>query len=550
MRGARRLAASGPLTLSLSRGERERRAILPVHRGATRRSIEGRAAASWSPLPAGVACLLAVALLALSTGAARAAEGPEIVIGSKKFTELVILGQIAADLARAAGAQVRHRKELGGTRVLWGALLGGDIDAYPEYTGTLTREILANEHVTSEDQLRAALADRDVVMGRPLGFNNTYAIGMKKARAASLGIKTISDLRAHPNLEFGFNNEFLDRADGWPGLKAFYSLPQTNVTGLDHDLAYRGLAAGDVDATDVYTTDAEIPYYHLAVLEDDKHYFPVYDAVMLYRKDLIRRAPKAVAAFAKLGGAIDADRMRAMNERVKIERVPDVKVAAAFVAQSFGIQTATHTETIWSRLLRNTLDHLQLVAISLGAAILVAVPLGILAARRRDIGQVVLGVTGILQTIPSLALFVFMIPLLGIGGPPAMVALFLYSLLPIVRNTHAGLVGIAPSVRELAEALGLAPGARLRIVELPLAARSILAGIKTSAVINVGTATLGALIGAGGYGQPILTGIRLDDIGLILEGAIPAAVLALVVQGLFELGERLVVPRGLRLTRA
>ncbi len=496
------------------------------------------------------ALLAFLATALIGVGAAHAASGPEVVIGSKKFTESVILGQIVADLARATGAEVTHRRELGGTRVLWGALLTGDIDAYPEYTGTLTHEILAKSHITSQAALEKALAARGVVMSRPIGFNNTYAIGMAGARAEALGIKTISDLRAHPNLRFGFNNEFLDRADGWPGLKAFYGLPQTDVTGLDHDLAYRGLAAGDVAATDVYTTDAEIPYYHLAVLQDDKHYFPVYDAVLLYRKDLVRRAPKAVAAFARMAGAIDANRMRAMNEKVKIERVPDVKVAAAFVAEKFGIEATTRTDTIWSRLARNTLDHLTLVAISLGAAILIAVPLGILAARRRDLGQLVLGTTGILQTIPSLALFVFMIPVLGIGDPPAIVALFLYSLLPIVRNTHAGLVGIAPSVRELAEALGLSPRAQLRIVELPLAARSILAGIKTSAVINVGTATLGALIGAGGYGQPILTGIRLDDIGLILEGAIPAAVLALAVQGLFELGERLVVPRGLRLRRA
>ena len=133
------------------------------------------------------------------------------------------------------------------------------------------------------------------------------------------------------------------------------------------------------------------------------------------------------------------------------------------------------------------------------------------------------------------------------AGLPQLSALFLYSLLPIVRNTYTGLRDIPPPVRESAEALGLPPGARLRLVELPMASREILAGIKTSAVINVGTATLGALIGAGGYGQPILTGIRLDDVGLILQGAIPAALLALLVQGVFDLAELVVVPKGLRL---
>ena len=158
-----------------------------------------------------------------------------------------------------------------------------------------------------------------------------------------------------------------------------------------------------------------------------------------------------------------------------------------------------------------------------------------------------LGVVGIIQTVPSLAVLVFMIPLLGIGAPPAMVALFLYSLLPIVRNTYTGLHDIPIQIRESAQALGLPPRACLWLVELPMASRTILAGIKTSAVINIGTATLGALIGAGGYGQPILTGIRLDDVGLILEGAVPAALLALLVQGIFELSERTLVPKGLRL---
>jgi osmoprotectant transport system permease protein len=140
-----------------------------------------------------------------------------------------------------------------------------------------------------------------------------------------------------------------------------------------------------------------------------------------------------------------------------------------------------------------------------------------------------------------------MIPLLGIGFKPSIAALFLYSLLPIVRNTYAGLQNIPPHIRESAEALGLPPQSRLWLVELPIASRTILAGIKTAAVMNVGFATLGALIGAGGYGQPILTGIRLDDIGLILQGAIPAAGLALLVQGLFEVAERVVVSKGLRL---
>ena len=475
-----------------------------------------------------------------------AGESPaSITVGSKSFTESVILGEMLVHVIRQSGNEAHHRRQLGGTQVLWNALLSGEIDAYPEYTGTLTQETLVRENLQTDAQLKRALAARGLRMTAPLGFNNTYAIGMKEHLAGKLGIRTISDLRNHPDLEFGFGNEFMDRADGWPGLRRRYQLPQSNVIGLDHDLAYRGIESGSLQVTDLYATDAEIAYYNLRVLDDDLDYFPVYDAVILYRADLQQRVPEVVALFNRLAGQIDARTMSRMNARVKLEGKSEAAVAAGFLEDNLQLDIDLQQQSAWQRLWHNTLAHLILVVISLGAAIIVSVPLGILAARRPRLGQIVLGVAGLIQTIPSLALFVFMIPLLGIGGPPAIVALFLYSLLPIIRNTYAGLKDIPPPIVESARALGLPSRARLRIVELPLATRAILAGIKTSAVINVGTATLSALIGAGGYGQPILTGIRLDDIGLIMQGAIPAALLALMVQGLFELIERYLLPQGL-----
>ncbi len=461
-------------------------------------------------------------------------------MGSKNFTESVILGEIGVGLARQAGIEAHHRRQLGGTRILWRALENGQIDVYPEYTGTVAQELLQLPGA-DPDAMREALARRGLAMSAPLGFNNTYALGMRGERARALGIRTISDLRAHPGLRFGLSNEFMQRADGWPGLREAYRLAQT-ADGLDHDLAYRGLASDSLDLTDLYSTDAEIPYYGLVVLDDDLHYFPSYEAVYLYRKDLVERAPQWVEALQAMAGRIDAATMQALNARVKIDRESEVAVAAHWL----GVEAPTTAGRV-PRIAQRTREHLLLVGISLGLALLVALPLGVLAARRPRLGQVVLGMTGLLQTLPSLAVFVFMIPLLGIGAPPAIAALFLYSLLPIVRNTHAGLTGIPLELRETAAAIGLPPRTRLWRIELPMASRTILAGIKTAAVINVGTATLGALIGAGGYGQPILAGIRLDDIGLILEGAVPAALLALLVQGVFELVERGLTPRGLRL---
>lgn len=471
----------------------------------------------------------------------------QIKVGSKKFTESVILGEVVKHVMASTGRVVEHKAEMGGTRVLWNALLKGEIDVYPEYSGTISQEILAGEKVETVAEMRRVLAARGIGMSPPLGFNNTYAIGMSQTLAAKLGVERIADLRRHPQLRFGFSNEFMDRGDGWPSLRDYYGLPQQEVRGLDHDLAYRGLESGTLDAIDLYSTDAEIRYYDLRVLQDDQGHFPIYNAVLVYRAELAQQAPTLVAALHRLGGRISEAEMIQMNARVKLDKVAESQVAADFLEKHFAMETQVQVESAVERVVRHVQEHLYMVAVSLLAAIVIAVPLGIAAARMPQLGQIILAIVGVIQTIPSLALLVFMIPLLGVGGPPAIAALFLYSLLPIVRNTYAGLHDIPPPMREAAAALGLPPGVRLRLVELPMASRAILAGVKTSAVINVGTATLGAFIGAGGLGQLIMTGIRLDDMGLIMQGAVPAALLALLAQGLFEWAERAIVPKGLRL---
>jgi osmoprotectant transport system permease protein len=470
-------------------------------------------------------------------------------VASKTFTESVVLGEIATQLARTNGAPVEHRRGLGGTRLVWNALEAGEVDIYPDYTGTLFEEILRMGRAGDDDlaRLRAALEPRGLGAIGPLGFNNTYALGMREEVAQRLGIRRISDLSRHPQLRFGFSNEFMSRQDGWPALQRAYGLPQQAVRGIDHDLAYRGLVHGEIEVIDLYSTDAEIQFYRLRALEDDRRHFPRYEAVLVHRKDAEARWPEAWRALNQLTGAISAADMTGMNAQAKLDRRPEPEVAAAFLQQRFGAAVSVERTSRTRSIVRHTVEHLVLVGVSLLAAIVVAVPLGVLAWRRPRLGRAVLGVVGIVQTVPSLALLVFMVPLLGLGAVPATVALFLYGLLPIVRNTHAGLAGVPLDLRQSAEALGLGRGAILRLVELPLATRSILAGIKSAAVINVGTATLGALVGAGGLGQPIFTGVRLDDAGLILEGAIPASLLALAVQALFDGLERVIIPRGLQI---
>ena len=459
----------------------------------------------------------------------------DVVIGSKVFTESVVLGELATQVMQHEGIAAAHQRELGGTTVLWSAMLRGDIQCYPEYTGTLRAEIFAKESVDSDDALRAALARSNAWASPPLGFNNTYVLGMRKDAAQKLAIRRMSDLAAQPQLRFAFSNEFLERSDGWPGVRDAYALPQGDVRGMAHDLAYRALASGSIDITDLYSTDAEIAYYDLIPLEDDRRFFPEYAALFVCRSDVDDGVKRVLS---QLGGKIDATTMAQMNARAKLEHVPEGEVAGQFARERLNMHTHTQREGRVARIARRTLEHLAMVGLSLGAAVVFALPLGVLAYRAPRFGRIAFAVADVLQTVPALALLVFLIPWLGIGYAPAIVALFLYSLLPILRNTHTGLADIPRDLRESAEALGLSSPARLRYVELPLAARSILAGIKTAAVINVGTATLGALIGAGGYGQPILTGIRLDDPGLILEGALPAALLALIAQALFGALER------------
>ncbi len=437
---------------------------------------------------------------------------------------------------------------MGNTAVLFEAIKAGGIDIYPDYTGTIARQLLRTE-ATDLPTLNRGLREFGLGAATKLGFNNTYALALREAAAQRLGISTLSALAGHADLRFGLGHEFMERNDGWPGLRKLYALPQTPA-GLDHGLAYEAIAAGQIDVMDIYSTDAKIARYALRVLEDDKHYFPEYEAVLVYRLDVPQRFPQAWQAITALDSRIDAQTMIAMNARAELDGVAFAEIAAGFLG---GPQTAKSASSGFLEKLagpdfwRLTGQHLLLVFGSLAAAVIVAIPLGIWAARNETAGQVILSVVGVIQTIPALALLVFLIPLLGrIGTVPALVALFLYSLLPVVRNTHSGLTDIDISLRESAQALGLPAIVRLWRIELPLAARSILAGIKTSAVINVGTATIAAFIGAGGYGERLVTGLALNDHALLMAGAIPAAALALLVQWFFDLAERSVVADGLR----
>ena len=468
----------------------------------------------------------------------------DVVIGSKKFTESYVLGEIAKRTLTDGGIPAEHRQGMGGTIILWEALRGGQIDAYPEYTGTIATEILKSDSTLSLDQIRNSLEKVGVGMTAPLGFNNTYALVMRRSEAQRLGIRTISDLQRYPELKLGLTHEFLERQDGWRPLRQRYGLPQQNIIGIDHAIGYSALANGSIAVKDAYSTDAKIEQNDLFVLEDDLRFFPKYEAVFLVRSST--RAD-AIAALRRLEGTLDETRMIRLN--AEAERTKNYARAADLYFEPSARSLNSLNDSFPRKLARWTLRHLQLAGFSLLLSIIVGIPLGIVASRGGAVGHVILGFAGVVQTIPSLALLALLVPLpfFGISIRTAIAALFLYGLLPIVRNTATGLQDIPRSLRESAVALGLSPISRLWEVYLPMASRSILSGIKTSAVINIGTATLAALIGAGGLGEPIISGLSLNDHVTILEGAIPAAVLALLVQWCFDLLDLVLIPKGLRL---
>ena len=472
-------------------------------------------------------------------------------VGSKAFTESYVLGEIAKRTLSNAGFTVEHKQGMGKTGIVWEALKSGGITCYPEYTGTISEELLkANGEITA-GEMQHRLEPFGVGMTGELGFNDTYALAMRKDQADHMHIRKISDLKSHPDLRVVLTHEFHERKDGWRPLAARYGLNMATVVGVEHTLGYDALLAGKADIKDAYSTDAMLASGSFTVLQDDLGFFPKYKAVFLYRLD----APiRAIVALRTLEGEIDESRMIRMNSEA--EKTKDFAKAAALyfdvhkqTTDHYGSPSPADWVLFLHKLSGWTLRHLELVGISLFFAILIGVPLGVVASRPGSFGHIILGITGMIQTIPSLALLALLVsvPFLGIQIQTAILALFLYSLLPIVRNTATGLQDIPISIRESAIALGLEPLAQLRKVYMPIASRTILAGIKTSAIINVGTATLAALIGQGGLGEPIVSGLAINDNQTILEGAIPAAILALLVQFAFNLLDRVLIPRGLRL---
>lgn len=504
----------------------------------------------------------ALAIGVLLGGPLAAQERP-VVVASKPFGESYLLCEMFAQLLEARGVPVDRRPGLGATDVAFRALRAGAIDVYPEYTGTGLLAILGESpRGNASDVYRRVASEFRRRYGvrwlAPLGFQNTYAIAVRRATADSLHLETLSDLaRASGGLRAGLTPDFVGRADGLPGLERAYGVHFRDVRTLGPAVKYQALAAGQVDVIDGYSTDGLIARYALVALADDRRFFPPYEAAALVSERLAASNPRAIAALGELSGRLDDATMRRLNRRVEVDRTP-VSIVARDALDSLGLvgvataggahptfavvpretNAATYIAERWRAIAGLTLRHMELVGVSLFVAVLIAVPLGLVLERRAGGAEAVIRGVGVLQTLPGIALLAFMIPLLGIGVRPALVALVLYSLYPIVRNTFTGVRDADPAAVAAAHALGMTDWQILRDVRLPLAAPVIMAGIRTAAVIDVGTATLAAFIGAGGLGEPIVAGLALSDTRMILSGAIPAALLAVFVDAGLGFAER------------
>lgn len=501
--------------------------------------------------------------------AAQNSSGQRIVVASKPFGESFILAELFAQLLESRGFGVDRRPGLGATEVAFTAVRSGVVDVYPEYTGT---GLLAVLHENPQSDPSAVFARVSSEFRKryglrwlpPLGFENTYAIAVRRETAQRYSLATLSDLaRAAPQLSAGLTADFIERKDGLPGLHGAYGMSFKSVRPLGQAVKYQALAASAVDVIDGYSTDGFIARYDLVVLKDDKRFFPPYEAAAIVSARLQREQPGAIAALTELSGRLDVSTMRRLNARLEVNGEPVESIAKSEL-ESLGLVGAKSSSPqasavaagkesfaayMWSH--RNSLGadiarHLMLVAVALLGGIIVAIPLGLWLDYAGRAAEPVIRVIGLLQTIPSIALLAFMVPLIGIGVWPALVALWLYSLYPIVRSTYSGIRDADPNAVHAARALGMTSGQILRQVRFPLAAPTILSGIRTAAVIAVGTATLAAFIGAGGLGEPIATGLALADTRLIMSGALPAAALALVVDALLGIVERETTPAPLR----
>ena len=444
----------------------------------------------------------------------------EILIGAKKFTEGNISAHIVSQLISRIDPSQKTRvlENLGGTGIVTAAIKSKEVDIYVDYTGTLINSFKSDRRRLEDDLLKEG-----IYLGPELGFNNSYglAVGPKSSRLK------ISDIKESDRI--GVSHEFYKRKDGYESLKDHYGFNIT-PTAVEHSLLYNSLSSDHLDIIEVYTTDAKIRKNNLRVLKDDKKFFPRYDAVVLVNKEFMEDNAELVdSLFTEIEKNIDNNKI--MNANYLVEE------QGLTYAQAAGHVTKTHVDGSSNELLDILpyfLDHFKYLIITVILCVVVGVPLGAISAKSKKMEKWIVGTVSVLQTIPSLALLVFLIPIFGLGEVTTLIALVLYGLLPIVKNTYNGVKNIPTELIEFSDLIQMSKLQKLFIIELPLAKEEILTGVRITSVMTVGLTVIASFIGAGGLGMLIVTGLSLNDTDMILRGAIPSALMALVIEFFFQ----------------
>ncbi|MCY4512912.1 MAG: ABC transporter permease subunit [Bdellovibrionales bacterium] len=490
----------------------------------------------------------------------------QLTVGSKIFTENILLAEMLSLLLEEKyNFKITRKFNMGGTKLVFDSLKNGHIDIYPEYTGTgytmlLKREGETNPKKTYRIVKTEFLKKFQLIWSLPLGFENTYALAVQEKDSRFKKINSISQLKGRiSSFRLGMGHEFVERKDGFNNFSKKYHLhfSKDQVVTMNPALMYSALNNQEVDMIMAYSTDGRIQAFKLKTLKDDKSFFPSYEAAYLTRQDIFEKWPEVQKAFAHLENSIAEKEMISLNNQVDQLDYGITQTARNFlvtekllVDNGHKLQAVSLFNYYLSKkryFFKILVEHLILVFVSLFFALLFSIPMGIWAVRNSKVEKVVFSIVNTLQTVPSIALLGLLIPFLGIGFAPAVTALFLYSLLPLIRNTFEGIRNVEGSYIEASAGIGLTAWQILVFVQMPLALPVILAGVRTATVIVVGMATLAAYIGAGGLGDPIFRGIATLDSRLIFLGAVPACLLAVILDVGIGFLEKLVISKGLKL---
>lgn len=466
--------------------------------------------------------------LLLSVSLSHASEPSRI--GSKIFTEGYILSEILAVHLEKNNFSVQRLGGLGATGVTEAAMQNKEIDLIVDYTGGIAKSFLKENGPISIPEINQRLQPLGFEISNSLGFNNTYALAVRKKWAEDNQVKKISDLKKMNRLEAAFTPEFTSRNENWINLRKVYGLNKIEVFQMDHQLAYESIKNENVQVIEAYSTDAKLREYDLVTLEDDLNFFPNYEAVIMTHLGWKYKNPEQWKVLKLLEGQITENQMIQMNGSVDLDKKSFNEVASSFL----NVEAKSGSQILFFDILKATQEHLVLVIIPVFIALIIGLPLAYVSYKIPQLQSVFGSIASIFQTVPSLAFLTLLIPLFGIGTFPAIIVLSLYAILPIFISSLYGFKSIPETLHLTCYTLKLNPTFKLLRVEFPLALSGILAGVQTALITTVATATLAALIGSGGYGKKIIAGLAVNDMNIVLSGAIPSALMALIFQLIFH----------------